>query len=104
MLVNLDQSHKHAFLLSLIHTEYSRRLWRDPLVLLKQIYFCLMIVSSFQLTSLKRNLSYKSDDKQIWKLKESYLQMELENYQYTFHIFLKRHLVLKQVYSSLLDV
>ena len=36
-------------------------------------------------------------------MKTERLQMELENYEYTFHIFLKTHLVLKQVYSSLLD-
>ena len=49
MLVSLDQNHKHAFLLLIIHAEYIRRFWGDPLVLLQKIYFCLMIVSSFQL-------------------------------------------------------
>ena len=49
ILRSLDQSHKHAFLLSIIHAEYSQRVWRDPLALVQQICFCLMIVSSFQL-------------------------------------------------------
>ena len=65
MLVSLDQNHKHAFLLLIIHAEYIRRFWGDPLVLLQKIYFCLMIVSSFQLIQSKCDLSYKSDDKQI---------------------------------------
>ena len=30
MLAGLDQSHKNAFLLSIIHNEYSRKLWGDP--------------------------------------------------------------------------
>ena len=36
MLVSLDQNHKHkhAFLPSIIHLEYSQWLWRDPEVLL----------------------------------------------------------------------
>ena len=37
------------------------------------------------------------------KTEKSYLQMELENYEHIFHIFLKTHLVLRQVYNSLLD-
>ena len=43
------------------------------------------------------------DNKWIGKLRESYLQVELENYEYTCHMFFKAHLVLKQVYNSLLD-
>ena len=30
MLVSLGQNRKHAFLLLIIHAEYSERLWRDP--------------------------------------------------------------------------
>ena len=37
------------------------------------------------------------------KTEKSYVQMELENYEYICHIFLKMHLGLKQVYNSVLD-
>ena len=95
MLVSLDQICKHAFLLSIIYVEYVQLIALERSISTAPTNLFL----SDDCFQFSINLS-KSDDKRIWKLRESYLQMELGNYEYTFHTFLKTHLVLKQVYSS----
>ena len=65
MLVSLDQNHKYVSFLLIIHAQHSQKIWKDPNILLQQILFCSMIVPTLQLISLKRDLSYKFENKQI---------------------------------------
>ena len=52
-LVSLDQNHKHGFLLINNSCGIQWKAWRDPQVLLQQIYFCLMICFQFLINLIK---------------------------------------------------